>query len=187
MISSVYENVSLYIPLVQPSRIPSSISINPSSYWHVSALYSLAYDSITLPTRTRAEHPYHMEMDDICNRVNIHGQRKFADADVAVLFDQPDQRDLLSLGWLDIPGERGLTASVFRGEIVGDIDALTKTMSRGNIVTERYSLIWPPLMKESCIRSPLEFRHPFPRSSLTIMPRICRYRRFHRFHRNHPQ
>jgi hypothetical protein len=78
-----------------------------------------------------------MEMDDISNRVNMHGQRKFADLDVAVLFDKPDDHDLMSLGWLDIPGERGLTATVFRGEQVEDIDTLTKTLSRGNIVTER--------------------------------------------------
>jgi hypothetical protein len=78
-----------------------------------------------------------MEMDDICNRVNMHGQRKFADLDVVVLFDKPDEHDLMSLGWLEIPGERGLTATMFRGEQVEDIDTLTKTLSRGNIVTER--------------------------------------------------
>ena len=137
--SSVYENTTLYIPLIQPHRPAPSISIESSSYWHVSALYSLGYDSITLPTRTRPEHPYAMDMHDIAARVNIHGQRKVADLDAAVLFDHPDKNDLMRLGWPSVagqPGQRGLTATVFRGA-VDNVDELSKTLSHGDIVTER--------------------------------------------------
>ena len=105
-ISSIYENTSLYIPFVQPQHLPSSISIDSSSYWHLSALYSLHYDSITLPTRTRIEHPFAMDMSDFTARVNIHGQRKIANPEVTVLFDHPGANDVMSLGWQEVLGER---------------------------------------------------------------------------------
>jgi hypothetical protein len=96
----------------------------------------MAYDSITLPTRTRLEHSYSMDMHDITERVNIHGQRKFVDPAIAVLFDKPVKEDLMRFGWPCVPGERGLTAAMFRGT-VDKVDYLTKTLSRGDIVTER--------------------------------------------------
>jgi hypothetical protein len=136
MMASTYESISLYIPLVQPSRIPSSILIDSSSYWHISALYSILYDSITLPTRTREEHPFSMDMYDFTNHINIHGQRKIANGETAILFNKPGIHDLLPLGWRDLPGEKGMMATVFRGNF-DKIDDLTKLLSRGNIITER--------------------------------------------------
>lgn len=137
MMSSVYENTSLYIPLVQPHRLPSYISIDASSYWYVSALYSLLFDSITVPNRTRPEHPYHMDMFDFSARVNIQGHRKIVNPDVAVLFDKPRVNDLMALGWHQVTGERPITATVIRGS-VDDVDALTMALSRGNTISERY-------------------------------------------------
>jgi hypothetical protein len=136
MMSSVYENASLYIPLVQPLHIPSSISIDSSSYWHISALHSLLYDSITLPTRTRIEHPFAMDMYDFTARVNIHGQRKIASPEVAVLFDNPGVHDLMPLGWPEARGEKPIVATVLRG-LVDEVDAVTTTLSQGSVVTER--------------------------------------------------
>ena len=137
-ISSFYETTSLYIPLVQPTDIPSRISLDKSSYWHISALFSILYDTITLSTRTRATHPYSMGMYDFESRVNVHGQRKFANSQVAVLFDQPRIGDIMSFGWNGIPGkERPFMASVFRGTISSDIDVLTKNLSHGYLLTER--------------------------------------------------
>jgi hypothetical protein len=138
MVSSVYENASLYVPLVQPQHIPSTISVDLSSYWHTSSLYALLYDSISLPTRTRAEHPFAMDMDDLTARVNVHGQRKIVSPNVAIL-DNPGIGNLISLGWPEIPGERAIMAMVLRGSLNNtDIDKLTKDLSRGSIVTERY-------------------------------------------------
>jgi hypothetical protein len=136
MMSSIYENTSLYIPLVEPLHTPSSISIDSSSYWHISALYSLLYESITLPTRTRIEHPFSMDMYDFIARINIHGQRKIASPEVTVLFDNPGVHDLMPLGWPEVRGEKPIMATVLRG-FVDDVDALTTTLSRGSVVTER--------------------------------------------------
>jgi hypothetical protein len=134
--SSIYENTTLYMPLIQPQFTPRSILMDFSSYWHVSALFSIAYDSITLPTRTRPEHSYAMDMHDLTARINVHGQRKFANPSLAVLFNHPGKDDLLNLGWLGVNGERGLTATVFR-DTAENIDDLTKVLSQGNVVTER--------------------------------------------------
>lgn len=137
-IASFYENTSLYIPLVQPSDIPSSISIDRSSYWHISALFSLLYDTITVSTRTSTTHPYSMDMYEFESRVNVHGQRKFANSEAAVLFDHPHIGDIMAFGWKKIPTrERPLLASVFRGTISQDIDDLTKNLTHGSVVTER--------------------------------------------------
>jgi hypothetical protein len=77
-----------------------------------------------------------MDMHDITERINIHGQRKFVDPAVAVLIDKPGKEDLMQFGWPSVQGERGLTATMFRGT-VDKVDDLTKALSRGDIVTER--------------------------------------------------
>ena len=135
----MYENTSLYIPLVQPQRFSSSISVNLSSYWHISALYSLLYDSITLPSRTRAEHPFAMDMYDFSARVNIHGQRKLTNPEVTALLDKPGINDVMSLGWPEVPGDRSIMATVIRG-FPEDVDTLTTTLGRGRVISERLSL-----------------------------------------------
>lgn len=138
--SSVYENTSLYVPLVQPPHISPAISVDPSSYWHISALYSPLYDSISLPTRTKTEYSFAMDMQDFTARVNVHGQRKIANPSVTILHDGPGIGNRLSLGWHEIPGERAIMAVILRGSL-GDVDIneLTEALSGGSIVTERYS------------------------------------------------
>jgi hypothetical protein len=155
LLSSIYEGTALYIPLHPAHHIPSCISIDTSSLWHTSALFSLAYDSITLPTRTRQEHPSSMDMYDLPLRINVHGHRKIVEPDVTVLLEQPKPSDRISFGWPHhVPGERGLAATVLRGDYTGDIDALTSMLSQGEIVTERsvsidqanYRIVHPQLL-----------------------------------------
>ena len=98
--------------------------------------YSILYDSITLPTRTRAEHPFAMDMYDFAARLNIHGQRKLTNPAVAILLDKPGLNDVMSFGWPEISGERPIMATVIRG-LTEDVDALTTTLSRGSVVSER--------------------------------------------------
>ena len=179
--ASVYENTSLYIPLVQPHRIPSSISIDGSSYWHVSGLYSLQLDSITVSTRTRPEYPYHMDMFDFTARVNIQGHRKVANPEVAVLFDKPGVDDLMALGWSEVPGERPIMATVIRGTVLDEVDKLTKTLSRGSMVSERYLKAGYLLILEYFILNCSNFQLPFRKYSRTIMAPLL-YQRFHHYH-----
>ena len=99
-------------------------------------MYSLHYDSITLPTRTRIEHPFAMDMYDFTARVNIHGQQKIANPEVTVLFDHPGVNDVMSLGWEEVLGKRPMLATVLRGS-TDNVDDITTTLSRGGMVTER--------------------------------------------------
>ncbi|RAL16706.1 misato family protein [Aspergillus homomorphus CBS 101889] len=56
-IYAIAPQASLYTPIIDPpSRIPSTIHIDPHSEWYTSALISSALESVTLPTRLR---PYH--------------------------------------------------------------------------------------------------------------------------------
>jgi hypothetical protein len=89
-----------------------------------------------------------MDMYDFGNRVNIHGQRKIVNPEVTMLWDRPTTtEDVISLGWyegkkrrsVEIPREKGLMASVYRGPYNdNDIEEITKIISHGNIITERY-------------------------------------------------
>ena len=74
----------------------------------------------------------------------MHGQRKIVDPEVTMLWGKPPTtKDVVSLGWkrgrrdVDGPSEKGFMASVVRG-VCDDIDDVTKVLSHGNIVTERY-------------------------------------------------
>jgi len=103
----------------------------------------MAYDSVTLPMRTRHELPFSMDMYDFGNRLNIHGQRKIVEPEVTLLWnkDKPTKEDMISLGWggkstADTAHEKGFMACVCRGPI-DDIDEITKILSHGDIVTER--------------------------------------------------
>jgi len=138
MILSIYETTSLYIPLVQPAQLPSSISIDLTSFWHLSALFSIHYDSMTLPTRTRTEHPFSLDLHDLTARLNIHGQRKIVNPEVTILSDHATIHDLVLMGWPEVVGERPILGSVLRGSLE-DPDKLSQIFGRTGIFSERYS------------------------------------------------
>ena len=77
-----------------------------------------------------------MNMYDLASRVNIHGQRKLTNPEVTILLDNPGVNDVMSLGWPEVSGERPIMATVVRG-FTEDVDALTTTLSRGSVVSER--------------------------------------------------
>jgi len=104
----------------------------------------MAYDSITLPARTRHELPFSTDLYDLGNRVNIHGQRKVVDPEVTVLWEgRTVKEDIVQLGWkegartMGVLPEKGVMAGVCRG-VCDDVDEVTKSISHGDIVTERY-------------------------------------------------
>jgi len=46
---------NLYIPLAdRPASLPPAITLAPTSKWHTSALIAMAFESITLPSRLKA-------------------------------------------------------------------------------------------------------------------------------------
>jgi hypothetical protein len=161
----MYETTSLYIPLVQPTQLPSWISIDPTSYWHVSALLSVHYDSMTLPTLTRSEHTFAMDMYKLTARLNTHGQRKIVNPEITVLLDHPTIQDLMPMGWPEVIGERPILASVLRGTFE-EPDALSRTFGRRGIFSERYLTLKCPA--DGRIIHPQLF--PLPTSFPKIFP-----------------
>lgn len=165
--SSIYELTTLYIPIVQPVHLPATVTIDPSSYWHVSALYALLYDSITLPTRTRREQSYAMDMDELAARLNIHGQRKITNPKVAVLSESLRPNDIISLGWPEVIGDRPITAVVVRGWMK-DVHELTGSFGQNAHISEwlKHNCIW--LTLAFCILNNFLLLPPFPRYSRII-------------------
>lgn len=54
-IYNISSQSSLYTPIIDPpSRLPSSVNVDPRSKWHTSALISSALETVTLPSRLRA-------------------------------------------------------------------------------------------------------------------------------------
>lgn len=121
-----------------------------------------------------------MDMYEFGNRLNIHGQRKIVDPQVTMLWDKSTAaKDIISLGWMEArervggPSEKGFMASVVRG-LCDDIDEVTKLLSHGNIVTERYH--HPPQM---VFRQGTDCRivHPQLLPLPTSFPKIFPYHR----------
>ena len=156
---------SLYIPLIQPTQLPPSISIDPTSYWHISALFSIHYDSMTLPTRTRIEHPFALDLYDLTARLNVHGQRKIVNPEVTVLYDHATIHDLILMGWPEVIGERPILGSILRGSLE-DPDKLSQMFGRTGIFSERYSThSRSPLNSVFYIRKYSLFPRPFRKYS----------------------
>jgi hypothetical protein len=176
MISSIYETTSLYIPLVQPTQLPRSVSIDPTSYWHISALFSILYDSMTLPTRTRKEHPFAMDMYELIARLNIHGQRKIVNPEITVLFDNPTIQGLMLMGWPEVIGERPILASVLRGSFE-EPDAVSQVFGRTGIFSERY--LTSNMSVDGRIIHPQLF--PLPTSFPKIFPNHARLKNLSTF------
>lgn len=69
-ICSISPQSSLYTPIIDPpSRLPSTIYLNPQSQWYTSALISSAMETVTLPTRLR---PYHDFESSLAGDDSIH-------------------------------------------------------------------------------------------------------------------
>ncbi|KAI9043010.1 misato family protein [Aspergillus affinis] len=71
-ICNISPQSSLYTPIIDPpSRLPSTINLNPHSQWYTSALISSAMETVTLPTRLRPYHDFEASLagDDSIHRI----------------------------------------------------------------------------------------------------------------------
>lgn len=89
-------HASIYIPLSIPATpLPRYIHLDRDSRWHVSALQSVAVESMTLPSRTRSNVSNRGLLNDLEAALNINGNQKIAQLQCS-LFD-PDTRSVRSL------------------------------------------------------------------------------------------
>lgn len=62
--------------MAMPStKLPSYVTLDPRSQWHVSALFSTALESMTLPSRLKKSRE---TLDQIANAMNVNGNQNIA-------------------------------------------------------------------------------------------------------------
>jgi len=70
---------SLFIPMTLPSStFPPYLSIDRKSPWHVSALFSTALESMTLPSRLKGLEGRSQSLDEIAGALNVNGNQNIA-------------------------------------------------------------------------------------------------------------
>lgn len=70
----------MFIPMVFPvsNLLPNYVTLDPHSQWHVSALLSTAFESMTLPSRLKAQNMSLQTLDQFENALNINGNQNIA-------------------------------------------------------------------------------------------------------------
>src|SRR5258708_7067804 len=58
--------------------LPSYVTLDPHSQWHVSGLLSTALESITLPSRLKPQNMSLQTLDEFANTLNINGRQNIA-------------------------------------------------------------------------------------------------------------
>ena len=61
-----------------PSTTPNYVQIDRKSIWHASALLSTAMETITLPSRLKAQNSVRQSLDDIAASLNVNGNQNIA-------------------------------------------------------------------------------------------------------------
>jgi len=75
-VSEIASLASLFIPMTIPSTtLPTYVTLNPHSPWHVSGLLSTVLESMTLPSRLKNNR---VTLDELANALNINGNQNIA-------------------------------------------------------------------------------------------------------------
>jgi hypothetical protein len=76
------EQSSVYIPMSNnPVKLPSYLSLDSTSSWHISAMQSIAMESMTIPSRLRSSRG---TLQDLEETVNSTGKRRVAKLEMSV-------------------------------------------------------------------------------------------------------
>ena len=82
----------MYIPLSIPRPpLPPYIHLDRGSLWHTSALLSMAWESVTLPSRLRPDHAKRGVMDDMVAALNVSGSQRMASLQCSLLESNQDK------------------------------------------------------------------------------------------------
>ncbi|KAL8720451.1 MAG: hypothetical protein Q9225_002676 [Loekoesia sp. 1 TL-2023] len=69
---------SMYIPLAIPLYLPPYIRLDQTSQWHVAGLFSMAVESMTVPTRQRPDSLKRGLLSDFEAALNVNGNQRIA-------------------------------------------------------------------------------------------------------------
>ncbi|KAI1167822.1 tubulin domain-containing protein [Nemania serpens] len=84
-LAELSSQVSLIVPLAMPEEpLPSSIQLDLSSPWHVSALFAATIESTTLYTRLRTtDHVYSSNLGQMTDLLNVFGRQTIANIEMS--------------------------------------------------------------------------------------------------------
>lgn len=86
MINEMAGNASLYVPLSVPTtQLPEYVHLNRDSQWQISALLSMALESMTLPSRLRPDEQRRGLLGDIEAALNVNGNQRIAQLQCTIL------------------------------------------------------------------------------------------------------
>lgn len=98
---------SLIVPLAVPQRLPSSISLDRSSPWHVSALFNAAMESTSLYTRMRTtDHANSTSIGNTADLLNVFGKQAIVNLQFS-LVEPPKPVQNGTNGAMHLPTGRG--------------------------------------------------------------------------------
>jgi hypothetical protein len=83
------------------NALPHYVSVDRKSLWHVSALFSTALESMTLPSRLRAQNGLRQSLDETAGALNVNGNQNIAKLQMSICFEPTSQ---LQLNGDDRPG-----------------------------------------------------------------------------------
>lgn len=88
-ISEIVPETTLYTPITFPSRgLPSYFTLDQSSNWHVSALFSLAVESVTLPSRLKERNGSRQTLEQLEYLINTNGHQNIAKLRMSINHDE---------------------------------------------------------------------------------------------------
>ncbi|KAH8202458.1 hypothetical protein TruAng_003358 [Truncatella angustata] len=115
-IADMYSQASLIIPLAVPSRLPSGVSLDRSSPWHVAGLFNAAMESTSLFTRLKANDQVNsISMGHATDLLNVFGKQTLANLQFSMV-EPPKAAQNGTNGAMQLP--------TGRGELYGRINAL---------------------------------------------------------------
>jgi hypothetical protein len=77
--SQISAQATTFVPLSMPGTLPSSVSLDPSSAWHTSALLAAAAESATLPSRLYPlSDAQRVSLGDLSQILNTNGSQALA-------------------------------------------------------------------------------------------------------------
>ncbi|POS88016.1 hypothetical protein EPUL_001245 [Erysiphe pulchra] len=94
-VSQIAPESTLFIPLTLPSKaLPSYVTLERKSNWHVSALLSVAMESMTLLSRLRQKILYQENLDQLNCFINTNGRQNIAKLRMSIDKDSSHSDDV---------------------------------------------------------------------------------------------
>jgi hypothetical protein len=113
-----------------PEALPHYVSVDRKSPWHVSALLSTALESMTLPSRLRAQNGLRQSLDEIAGVLNVNGNQNIARLQMSICFESRLQLQANGddrLGRLDVRSQSRDPRVPSQNGLGDDLDVVDKT------------------------------------------------------------